>query len=161
MKARLASLAVGLFLATPVGAQGTGVSGVVFVDVNRNGVRDANEPGLPSVVVSNQDAVVRTDGSGAFRLPPGGQGTVFVSVPDGYSVVGPFWRSVGDSAAPVQFGLDPAARVRDFTFVHSSDTHISPASVDRTRRLRALVDSLKPAFLLVTGDLVRDALRVR
>src|SRR5262249_30615786 len=44
--------------------------------------------------------------------------------------------------------------------VHASDTHISPASVDRTRRLGALVDSLSPAFLIITGDLVRDALRV-
>ncbi|MBK8006847.1 MAG: metallophosphoesterase [Gemmatimonadetes bacterium] len=44
--------------------------------------------------------------------------------------------------------------------MHASDTHISPASAARTRRLRALVDSLRPAFLLIAGDLVRDALRV-
>jgi hypothetical protein len=136
------------------------VSGVVFIDANSNGTRDSAERGVAGVVVSNQDAVVATDASGAFRLPRGGHGVVFVSIPDGYRAVGSFWRAVRDSAATVAFPLAPVTRVRQFSFVHSSDTHIAPANVDRTRRLRVLVDSLAPAFLLITGDLVRDALRV-
>jgi predicted MPP superfamily phosphohydrolase len=136
------------------------VSGVAFVDANANGVRDAGERGLAGVAISNQDAVVTTDASGGFALPRGGLGIVFVSVPDGYRAVGPFWRSVADSATRVAFPLAAVARAREFRFVHSSDTHISPASVERTRRLRTLVDSISPALLLITGDLVRDALRV-
>ena len=56
--------------------------------------------------------------------------------------------------------LAPAAAPATFTFVHASDTHIAPASAERTRRLRAIADSIRPAFVLVTGDLVKDALRV-
>jgi hypothetical protein len=153
-------LATSLASAATAGAQGASVAGVAFVDANGNGVRDRNERGLAGVAVSNQDAVVTTDASGAFRLPSGGYGIVFVSVPDGYRAVGPSWRSVGDSAANLAFPLTPVARTREFTFVHASDTHIAPSNVERTRRLRALVDSLAPAFVLVTGDLVRDALRV-
>ncbi|MFN2565111.1 MAG: metallophosphoesterase [Gemmatimonadaceae bacterium] len=149
-----------LVTAAPLSAQGTAVSGIAFVDANGNGVRDASEAGLARVAVSNQDVVVTTDASGAFRLPRGGYGIVFVSVPDGYRAVGPFWRSVGDSAATLSFPLAPVTRGHEFAFVHASDTHISPASVGRTRRLRVLVDSLAPAFVLITGDLVRDALRV-
>jgi 3',5'-cyclic AMP phosphodiesterase CpdA len=48
--------------------------------------------------------------------------------------------------------------VSEFTFVHASDTHIAPAVVERTRRFRALVDSLRPAFALIAGDLIRDAM---
>ena len=48
----------------------------------------------------------------------------------------------------------------EFKFIHASDTHLSEASLDRTRRLKTLSDSLKPEFILVTGDLVKDALRV-
>ena len=136
------------------------VSGVVFVDANANGVRDRNERGLAGVAVSNQDAVVTTDASGAFRLPTRGQGIVFVSVPDGYRAVGRFWRTVVDTTSSLAFPLATVARASAFTFVHASDTHIAPASLDRTRRLRTLVDSLAPAFVLITGDLVRDALRV-
>ena len=141
-------------------AQATAVSGIAFVDANGNGIRDAGERGLAGVAVSNQDAVVTTDAQGAFRLPRGGDGIVFASVPDGYRAVGPFWRTVGDTVASVVFALAPETRAREFTFVHSSDTHVAPANVERTRRLRTLVDSLAPAFLLITGDLVRDALRV-
>lgn len=160
MKLETAFLATSLLLATTAGAQVAGVSGIAFVDVSGNGIRDQGEVGLAGVAVSNQDIVVTTDASGAFRLPRGGHGIVFVSVPDGYRAVGPFWRNVSDSVASLAFPLAPVARAREFSFVHSSDTHISPANVERTRRLRALVDSLGPAFVLITGDLVRDALRV-
>ena len=133
------------------------ITGVVYLDANGNGRREPNERGIPGVAVSNQDTVVVTDASGAFHIARGPTGIVFVSMPDGYRSSGNFWRPVADT---VDFPLAPAPRVHDFAFVHASDTHISPASVDRTRRLRALVDSIAPSFLIVTGDLVRDALRV-
>lgn len=157
---KAALLATSPAFAVAVGAQGASISGVAFVDANGNGIRDRNERGLAGVAVSNQDAVVTTDTSGAFDLPRGGYGMVFVSVPDGYRAVGPFWRRVAESAARLAFPLAPVARSREFSFVHSSDTHISPTNLERTRRLRALVDSIAPAFVLITGDLVRDALRV-
>ena len=134
-------------------------SGTVFLDRNGNGARDAGEPGLAGVAVSDQVQVVRTDANGAFRLSPGaGWGMVFVSVPDGYRTVGRFWREGGN--APVEFALAPAPVPAEFLFVHASDTHISEPSAARTRLLRRVVDSIRPAFLLITGDLVRDALRV-
>jgi len=136
------------------------ITGTVFLDANHNGVREANEPGIAGIVVSNQDTVVTTDATGAFHIARGPNGIVFVSMPEGYKPLGNFWRSVGDSVTHADFPLTQVPRVRNFSFVHASDTHISPASVDRTRRLRELVDSISPAFLIVTGDLVRDALRV-
>lgn len=158
----LALLAVPLAaaLAAPVGAQQPLVEGSVFVDRNGNGRRDAGERGLAGVSVSNQDAVVATDAAGEFRIVRGPNGIVFVSVPDHHRAVGPFWRRVADGPARADFAVAPARAPATFTFAHASDTHIAPASVGRTRRLRALVDSLRPAFVLIAGDLVRDALRV-
>jgi predicted MPP superfamily phosphohydrolase len=135
------------------------VTGVVFVDTNGNGVRDAGEPGLAGVAVSNQDTVVTTDRSGAFRFTSRGTGIVFVSTPNDYRAVGPFWR-VADGGTALAFPLARRAARTELTFVHASDTHISAASVERTRRLRVLVDSIHPDLLVITGDLVRDALRV-
>jgi predicted MPP superfamily phosphohydrolase len=136
-----------------------GVSGVVFDDTNRNGTRDAGERGVAGVAVSNQDTVVTTDASGAFRLPGEGTGVIFVSMPNAYRPVGPWWRPA-NSAEPISFALTREQSSTELTFIHASDTHISPASLARTRRLRALVDSIRPGLLLITGDLVRDALRV-
>jgi len=142
------------------GAQQRDVTGVAFIDANTNGVRDAGETGLARVVVSNQDAVVATDASGAYRLPRGANGLLFVSVPAGYRTVGPFWRAVDAETSTIDFPLSPIPRATRFTFVHASDLHISPAVVARTQRFRALADSLNPAFVIITGDLVKDALRV-
>jgi hypothetical protein len=141
-------------------AQQSDVSGAVFIDANGNGVRDSGERGLARVVVSNQDVVVATDASGGYRLPRRTDGVLFVSVPDGYRAVGAFGRRVDDTTSTVDFPLAPIARSTDFTFIHASDTHVAPAVVARMQRFRALADSLNPGFVLVTGDLVRDALRV-
>jgi len=134
-------------------------SGSVFLDRNANGRRDPGEQGLAGIVVSDQAQAVRTDSAGTFRLTAGGgYGLVFVSVPDGFPAVGRFWKLAGD--APLDFPLVPAPRRSEFTFLHASDTHLDSASLPRMRRLQAVVDSLHPDFVLITGDLVRDALRV-
>ncbi len=102
---------------------------------------------------------MRTDSTGTFRLAAGGgYGLVFVSVPDGYMAVGHFWKLGTD--APLDFPLAPAPRRAEFTFLHASDTHLDSASLPRMRLLQAVIDSVHPDFVLITGDLVRDALRV-
>lgn len=135
------------------------VTGSVYRDENANGRRDVGERGLANVVVSDQVSVTVTDQTGAYRFADSkGFGVVFVSVPDGFRSSGTFWMPVGEGAH--DFGLAPIPRRSSFTFVHASDTHISDATVARTRRLRHVVDSIAPAFVVITGDLVRDALRV-
>ena len=132
--------------------------GVVFLDRNANGARDSGEPGIANVMVSDQDTVVATDANGQYRLRARpARSLLFVSVPDGFRAVGDFWRRAGDN---LSFPLASASRRAGFTFLHASDTHISQQSLSRTRRLRAMADSLRPDFVIITGDLVRDALRV-
>lgn len=132
----------------------------MFADANGNGVRDGGERGIANIAVSNQDAVVATDASGGFRLPRTTTGIVFVSVPNGYRAVGKFWQRLNNTASTADFALSPISRAADFTFIHASDTHLAPAVLARTEKFRALADSLNPAFVLITGDLVKDALRV-
>jgi hypothetical protein len=93
-------------------------------------------------------------------MPGGVNGLLFVSVPDGYRAAGSFWRRVSGPAPTADFALAPVARSGDFTFIHASDTHIAPAVLAKTQKFRAMADALNPAFVLITGDLVRDALRV-
>ena len=150
----IAGAAIRLTAASPI------VEGVVFLDRNANGVRDASEPGMTGVVVSDQDDVARTGADGTFHLSgTASHGIVFVSVPDGCRIVGSFWQRVSNRK-PIVFALASAASPSEFGFLHASDTHLSEASLPRTARLRDIVGTLHPAFVLVSGDLVRDALRV-
>jgi hypothetical protein len=139
------------------------IHGVVFDDANGNQKRDQNEPGLPGMAVSDQVSVTTTGADGAWKLDvaPAGR-VVYVSVPDGFSASGPFWRAIppGGDATPLDFALARRQSTADFTFIHASDTHLSSASLPRMQLLRALAEREKPAFVLITGDLVRDALRV-
>lgn len=67
-------------LGTSVQAQ-TLARGVVFHDRNGNGMRDAGEPGLKGMRVSNQREVVVTDASGRYELPVSDDTIIFVVKP--------------------------------------------------------------------------------
>ncbi|MFH0980133.1 MAG: calcineurin-like phosphoesterase family protein [Planctomycetota bacterium] len=60
------------------------VSGAVFHDANRNGLRDPEEKGLPDVRVSNGREVLPTDSKGRFRLPIDDETIIFVIKPSGW-----------------------------------------------------------------------------
>jgi hypothetical protein len=62
----------------------TVATGVVFHDSNGNGTRDAGEPGLTGVRVSNGREIGATDESGAYRLPIGDDTILFVIKPRGW-----------------------------------------------------------------------------
>lgn len=141
----------------PTTAQGPAADGVVFIDANGNGTRDPAELGAQDVVVSNQHAVARTGIDGAFQLASAGTGVVFVSVPDGHVASGAFWRPAGRGLA---FGLRRQPVGASFTFLHASDPHTSADSVSRLRAAGALAGTHRADFVLMTGDLVRDAIRV-
>lgn len=143
-------------MAAPV-AQAPPVDGVVYLDANGNGQRDAGEAGVAGVAVSNQREVVLTGGDGAFQLTSPGTGVVFVSVPDGHRAVRAFWAP---AARGLAFALARTAATTTFTFLHGSDPHTSAESVARLRAVRAIATARTPDFVLMTGDLVKDALRV-
>ena len=156
-------LLLGFFFAPSVAAeQDAWITGVVYLDENGNGAREEGEPGLPGVVVSNQRAVVATDAEGRFELPGSGDGVLFVVAPDGFESASASWRHVGvdERTAAVNFPLVKSEIGSAFRFIHASDIHLSEETLPRMRRLREIVESQRPAFVLITGDLVYDALRV-
>lgn len=145
------------------------LQGIVFHDLNADGIRDAGEPGISGVAVSDLGGVVITDPGGTYDLSSGGpegltetRDLVFVSVPEGYAAVSSFWKHLraGVKEQSVDFPLQSIERIREFTFIHASDIHLNRESLPRMKKLQKLVASHKPAFVIITGDLVKDALRV-
>lgn len=141
------------------------VRGSVYDDANGNGRRDGREKGIARVSVSDQASVVQTREDGSYQLEVApAAGVIFVSVPEGWIPSGSFWRALdrasASGAAPVDFALRARPKTGEFTFIHASDTHLQASSLPRIRRLREIVERERPAFVLITGDLVRDALRV-
>ena len=139
----------------------TAVRGSVYNDKNSNGVRDKNEEGLKDVLISDQATIVKTNDEGLFHLETEAS-YVFAIQPNNYNIRGSFWKKIpaDQRDVTVDFAMAPTPRVNSFTFIHASDTHLSEQSLPRMTKLKSMVDSLKPAFMIVTGDLIKDALRV-
>ena len=135
------------------------ITGHVFVDTNNNGIKDKSEEGIKGAVISDQITTTETDAGGAYQLKAQGYGFVFVSLPNGYKSLKGNWQKISNTSA-IDFPLAKISIPQEFKFIHASDTHISEKSVDRMEKLRAIVDQVKPDFVIITGDLVRDALRV-
>ncbi len=62
----------------------TTAKGVVFHDLNQNGQRDAGEPGIGGVLVSNQREVVKTGPDGNWQLAAREDCIFFVNKPSGW-----------------------------------------------------------------------------
>jgi Icc protein len=141
-------------------ARSQSVSGYVFRDTNNNGLKDENERGIKGVAVSDQVNVVLTDDKGYYQIPQSsGFGYIFISIPDAYASARPYWQKI--AARPsIDFPLLPTSSHPSFSFIQASDTHVSEKTLDRMQKFRSVVDSVKPDFVIITGDLVRDALRV-
>ncbi|HRI80643.1 MAG TPA: metallophosphoesterase [Cyclobacteriaceae bacterium] len=152
-----------VFFSICITVPASGIYGVVFIDANGNGIREKNEIGLKGVVVSDQITAVTTDANGFYQIANSkGLGYVFVSLPSGYKAVRNFFSKVNASQSNVQvdFAIIKTINPTRFKFIHASDTHISSQTLDRIAKFKAVADSVKPDFILVTGDLVKDALRV-
>ena len=159
------------------------VHGVVYDDRDADGVRDAGEPGLPGVQVSDGRGLVRTGPDGRFRLAARPGDTVFAIKPAGWRVSGapgalprtwvqvPPARSLGlrygglpagGRTPTLALGLvrqaaTPVLDVRVF-----ADTQVK-SRTDVGYYARDVVDSVlaaggTPALGVTLGDVVDDAL---
>ncbi|MCH6484343.1 calcineurin-like phosphoesterase C-terminal domain-containing protein [Pseudoxanthomonas sp. LH2527] len=98
-------------------------SGQVFEDRNGNGVRDAGEPGIPGVKVSDGVRLSTTDANGGYDVPYEDGRTLFVIKPAGYDLsmrpdgMPDFWHNRQYHAGPaLKFGGIPQRQpgCRDF-----------------------------------------------
>jgi hypothetical protein len=138
------------------------VSGIVFEDSNKNGIKEASEPGIHGAAISDQLNIVQTDKSGKYQISAQNSNRIiFISVPTGYKSTG-FYAVLKSDAADqsVDFPLVKIPVQNEFVFIHASDTHISDNSIGRMQKLKNKIDTVRPDFVIVTGDLVKDALRV-
>jgi len=160
MLSALLALVAGVALASAL-APAPALAGVVFLDRNGSGARDSGEPGVAGARVSDQQHTVLSGADGGWAIADaGGYGIVDVGAPAGYRVAGRFWRTVDVAGGAIDFPLVAAPSPRSFTFIHASDPHVSEQNVGRLRAARALIEARRPDFVLMTGDLVKDALRV-
>ncbi|MGQ9601100.1 MAG: metallophosphoesterase [Candidatus Bipolaricaulia bacterium] len=149
-----------LLLSLGVGAkQEQIVTGLVFHDANLNGIHDPDEPGLAGVPVSDGLSLTTTAGDGSYHLSLRDSGRViFVSIPSGWWTER-FYRHAEEarlSGKGLDFPLYPIPIAREFTFVQVTDIHILPQAEAAVEEFVAKANSLGPAFVISTGDLVFD-----
>src|SRR3990172_1202027 len=159
----LLALAVSAPPASPQSGVEGHLAGLVYEDRNQDGSRDPGEPGIPGVVVCTRSDCALADAEGLYEVAvqPGYQ-VVWVSQPDGYRAKRGFFRRIPEDPFEwlVNFPLERGETVSSFSFLHASDTHVDAESLPRMQRLREIATARGVDFVLITGDLIRDALRV-
>ncbi len=144
-----------LFISAFLFSQVDVIEGTVFEDSNNNGHKDKNEIGIQNVVVSDQIVVTTTDKDGNFSIQASSHFPyLFISLPTGYT--GDYYYP---KMAHMQFPLRKINQKDHFKFIHASDTHVDSLNLPRMARFRELADSVQADFIVISGDLIRDALR--
>lgn len=107
------------------GGDGRMIRGVVFEDLDGDGRRAAQEPGVPGVLVSNGLDVVRTDGDGRYEVPVRPDMDLFVVQPAG-------WRVPTDQRLVPQFSYThkPDGTTESLRFGGLPATGPAPAEVN-------------------------------
>ena len=142
------------------------VTGKVFQDTNGNGAREAGEPGIAGVAVSNGRAIVRSDASGGYVIDAVPGDVVFAIKPptrafgtrdDGLPA---FWRLAGEGAE-FDIALSPVRAARGpLEVLLFSDPQV--ASLDDVNHF--YIDIVEPllgttaALGMTMGDVVADDL---
>ena len=152
-------------LAAPIIASAGVVRGVVFEDRNANGVRDAGEPGLAGIAVSDGVAVVPSDTDGRYEIACADGATIFVIKPRGWRPpvnaqnLPQFYHRSSAGAVAVDFPLTVSEEPDGFHALVFADPQ--PVSLPEVGYLeRTLVDGLAGArgfaFGVTLGDVVYD-----
>jgi len=157
-------------------------TGVVYHDRNGNAVRDAREPGVPHVCVSNGREVVQTDASGRYRLPVDDDTILFVIKPRGWRPVVddnhisrgyyihkphgspafeyPGVPPTGPLPASVDFALYPQDEPQRFRAIIMGDSQVTNAK-EVAYLAHDIIEELagvEAAFGMTLGDLVNNNL---
>lgn len=139
------------------------VSGVVFVDANANGTREAGEKGLAGVAVTDGVSIVESDAEGVYTIaiqpdatiPWTPARTVSVCWPDGYWPVGRHWHRLSDipDGRDAHFALRPDVQKLPFAFSHITDDHGSGGGYAAFARDLKLLGGMSK-FVVDTGDML-------
>src|SRR5690625_3685362 len=90
--------------------------GSIYLDKNQNGQRDAGEPGIKNVLVSDGYQIVKTNGRGKFKIATKAGRQIFPILSSGYSHSGDLWwydlEEKGEQQ--VEFGLIDVPQKKQF-----------------------------------------------
>lgn len=138
------------------------VGGMVFLDTNTNGTRDAGEPGLPGVAVTDGVSFVTSDADGRYTIKIGDDEMfpfretqcVYPSWPDGlWPSHARWWVRLSDvkDAGNVDFGMRKVPASEPFCFATFGDEHSGSAA--SYPHIAAEVNSLENVrFVVCLGD---------
>jgi 3',5'-cyclic AMP phosphodiesterase CpdA len=161
MMKRFAATAIFLCICLCAYSQANGVSGVVFLDRNGNGLQDAGERGLKNIPVSNGDTIILTTRGGHFSLPDSGE--AFPIVPSGYVATGGKIGNVSLKGAmtdgTLYFSLEKQNQKGDFRVAAVGDVQVNdPMELAYATRtiFSELSDRRDIDLAVYLGDLVND-----
>ncbi|SHM03338.1 Outer membrane protein assembly factor BamB, contains PQQ-like beta-propeller repeat [Chitinophaga jiangningensis] len=108
-------------------ASAQGLSGNVYHDSNRNGVKDAGEPGIKNISVSDGRHVVKTDAEGNYNLPGHArQKFIFITPAAGYNFVNNYYLPVDSGKSTYNFPMYHTGKTDASShFVRITDTETS------------------------------------
>ncbi|MBI9064014.1 MAG: metallophosphoesterase, partial [Marinilabiliaceae bacterium] len=148
----LVILVLNLIVFSSEAAVKQGFKGVVFEDVNQNGIQDNHEKGIAGIKVSDGFHVVVTDKRGRYELPGWGKNK-FVTIyqPADYSCAD-WYLPVDEKKQEYVFAMSAKQVRQKVNFIQISDTETFEYK-EWVNNVREYADVNQSAFIIHTGDI--------
>ncbi|NKI27589.1 PQQ-binding-like beta-propeller repeat protein [Arenibacter sp. 6A1] len=132
------------------------LKGKVFLDHNKNGIKESKEKGVRNAVVSDGYHVVRTDDKGNFELP-GWEKQRFVTIyPNGSFNSEKRFIPITSKLKSYDFPVQTKKQKEEVNFLQISDTETFEYG-DWVDNLKKYIKVHKPDFVVHTGDICYKA----
>lgn len=135
------------------------VQGTVFLDINRNGIKDNNERGIPDVLVSNQKDVVKTDKNGSYEIEKLKNKVIYLVKPAEYGIDSYY---LANDINSTDFALYPKEYKKTFDIIAVGDPQMRcKESLDAFQE--DIVEEMlnySPEFAIILGDIADNDLSI-
>jgi outer membrane protein assembly factor BamB len=147
-----------------VGCAGT-VHGTVFIDLNGDGIREADEPGAANIVVAVDHDFGKTNSKGEFTIDTPTPGAIVWASSPGQYRPGPAWARASDEHPEiplVPLAADVAASPLTFVVAADSHTTADPSDPWDGGDLEDAIDQATslpepPRFFTIVGDITQSS----
>lgn len=134
------------------------IQGIVFHDVNGNGIKEKNEPGIPNVLISNQRDFTQTDAYGLYEIEKLDNSIIHIVKPANYGVK----KYYLDDKSSTNFALYSKENNQDFEVLVIGDPQMRcKESLDAFQE--DIVEEMlnySPEFAIILGDIADNDLSI-
>jgi predicted phosphodiesterase len=136
------------------------ITGKVFLDENRNGKADNDEPGMPDILITDGNKLIRTDEKGLFSFQSENAKFVWISLIPDFKTAESYFYLIESQRKNYDFPVVRENYQADVekTLIFMADLHLIDKVFvkENLQKITSIVNQSAPEAIFLLGDLIHE-----